>query len=773
MAEDSEKRFNSIMDKLFRAPRPRSAPSSPEIQSSRGKKGGNFTLSTSMAESSSGRDTVGGLNCSAVQVGSAQAPLCRPWDRGDLMRRLATFKSMTWFGKPKVMSAVNCSRRGWINVETDIIACEACGARLLFSTPSSWTQQQVEKAAAVFSLKLDNGHKLLCPWIDNACDEAVAQFPPTAAPALVDGYRKRSRALLGLSALPVISSSAIDSMRSPQLEHFLKQSPLLDYGFESADASTTEYLGNQLDTGSSNLYYQAQKLISLCGWEPRLLPYVVECKDLASQSAKDAQLSRYSPQIVNGHGSGIVIYPRSSDDEVTQVDNDSPTLGHQSDPDSVVLDCGLCGASVGLWAFATVPQPLELFRFVGFSEVNGKNVSNNPGENAVSYALGNPVAHNADKENHVDNRGCTNDTGCNGATSSKEKSLKLNLTIAGGPPPTKQDYRARVSLPIISRHLRAGLSTNYDARYHILSTTSCMNEENVQFQSQKNNLPQQEKDDADTRNEQGIQPEGMESSKNKTNDGHSLSRNDGQVSCLDQNLSGMKNTVAYDHDISPEDTSIVGLPSHKAIGACKDSEDQNDTLHEDAEDARNMNAEKQVSLTVEVKDSIPETTEDANGPDWNKQISKNNSSLMIEADCCNHQEDNTHESLHAASHLEVNANEDLSSKINLGKGCPDFHISMDLAVDKQKVEEAKGKDQKKDELDQTMKFDPIKQHRHFCPWISSTANSLPGWKQTLYALDRRKECSHPLQADSVSSSSMWMIPLLQFESFSCLPPRKG
>lgn len=33
---------------------------------------------------------------------SSQAPLCRPWDRGDLMRRLSTFKSMTWFAKPKV-----------------------------------------------------------------------------------------------------------------------------------------------------------------------------------------------------------------------------------------------------------------------------------------------------------------------------------------------------------------------------------------------------------------------------------------------------------------------------------------------------------------------------------------------------------------------------------------------------------------------------------------------------------------------------------------------
>ncbi|XP_010265310.1 PREDICTED: uncharacterized protein LOC104603072 isoform X2 [Nelumbo nucifera] len=137
-----------------------------------GKKRGNPTLTTSMAELNSGEDTVGGLERSAIHVGSAQAPLCRLWHRGDLMKRLAAFKAMTWFGKPKVTSAVNCARRGWFNVETDIIACEAC---LLFSTP--WTQEQVEKAAAVFSLKLDNGHKLLCLWIGNARNETLVQFP--------------------------------------------------------------------------------------------------------------------------------------------------------------------------------------------------------------------------------------------------------------------------------------------------------------------------------------------------------------------------------------------------------------------------------------------------------------------------------------------------------------------------------------------------------------------------------------------------------------------
>lgn len=46
------------------------------------------------------KSTEAGPRVSSGSMGSA--PQCRPWDRKDLMRRLATFKAMTWFGKPKV-----------------------------------------------------------------------------------------------------------------------------------------------------------------------------------------------------------------------------------------------------------------------------------------------------------------------------------------------------------------------------------------------------------------------------------------------------------------------------------------------------------------------------------------------------------------------------------------------------------------------------------------------------------------------------------------------
>lgn len=114
----------------------------------------------------------------------------------------------------------------------------------------------VEKAALVFSLKLDSGHKLLCPWIDNACDETLAQFPPTTPPALVDKFRERCSALLQLLALPVISSSAIEHMRNPQLEQFLEQSSILEYGDISNDNYQTEYLANECEAESASLYHQ-------------------------------------------------------------------------------------------------------------------------------------------------------------------------------------------------------------------------------------------------------------------------------------------------------------------------------------------------------------------------------------------------------------------------------------------------------------------------------------------------------------------------------------
>jgi hypothetical protein len=120
----------------------------------------------------------------------------------------------------------------------------------------------VEKAAAVFSLKLDSGHKLLCPWIDNICDESLALFPPTPPPVLVENYYECFSSLLRLSALPRISCSSLASMKkkSPQLEQFLLEplssSVALKGGFMLTEDLTIKDLdGTFQDAG---IYYQVR-----------------------------------------------------------------------------------------------------------------------------------------------------------------------------------------------------------------------------------------------------------------------------------------------------------------------------------------------------------------------------------------------------------------------------------------------------------------------------------------------------------------------------------
>lgn len=118
----------------------------------------------------------------------------------------------------------------------------------------------VAKAAAVFSLKLDSGHKLPCPWTDNICDEYLTRFPPTPNAILVKGYTERASTLLQLLTLPVISSSAIDYMKSTQLENLLKNSfsiPSLSDDYIQVDVnSNSEKMNFDSEASYANLYFQ-------------------------------------------------------------------------------------------------------------------------------------------------------------------------------------------------------------------------------------------------------------------------------------------------------------------------------------------------------------------------------------------------------------------------------------------------------------------------------------------------------------------------------------
>ncbi|KAK8923830.1 hypothetical protein KSP39_PZI019471 [Platanthera zijinensis] len=698
---DSENRLKKIMDTLYRPPRSRlSALSDP---------GG--------ADATASKGTAGRALPRRATAG--KVPPCRPWDRGDLIRRLSTFKAMTWFGKPKDIGPVNCARRGWINTEMDVIVCEACGARHLFSTPPSWSLQQVEKAAAVFSLKLDNGHKPLCPWINNACDESLAYFPPSPPQALIEGFRERSHALLRLTTLPVISSSAIDYMKSPQLDRFLSApvhpSITLNNGIMLVDDCRSKDLDGAAEDVISHCYYQfilavavakgvvgmklfrrkkqfgkttvtelfrmkkqfgktsAQKIICLCGWEPRLLPYTIDLEDQIDPSTNTTNLLRSSEEIPHEAQNITSLSSRSHNNVEGRTDiHPGEYLYDQS---STVLDCRFCGACVGLWFFQTIPRPLEFFKII---------INNGHQNDELATGIEVPIAENFGRGDH---------------TSNVENPFGLHLSIAGGPPPNKQYFRPKVSLPLVSRHLRAELLYDSCSNYH-------------------------------------------------------------------QGTLGKEDYICHqelncNHDDGSE--AIQSLKRKQSEVENSDSQLHMETNHDTGEGGSGHTSEEIIYNTpctdVIIKDAVPCQS---SSPKTVARETNDSISRVDELNFGNTSENDLSDpSISTSSVTKVNSAYSKTGEIilplqtaeraSLGK-----HVSIGFAKEasvsiaaEENVNHLSGNIGAAPVTD----FDPIKRHRPFCPWISDEGKNSPGWKATLSSLDNlSKNSGQPPEQTAAASN---------------------
>ncbi|KAF6168987.1 hypothetical protein GIB67_038484 [Kingdonia uniflora] len=477
----------------------------------------------------------------------------------------------------------------------------------------------------------------------------------------------------------------------------------------------------------------AQRLISLCGWEPRLLPYVVDC---------------------NGSKSGVY--------EAIGVNDE-----HQSDPASVVLDCKLCGASVGLWAFSTVSRPLELFRLVESSDGNDETDTSNCNTNA----------NNCITEAHTDGSGKLNDVSHNGgvmptAASLREGSSNLCLSIGQGPPPAKQNFRATISLPIVSRHLRASLIFNSGVRDHTTSNISFMNRTSEQCDLQSTESFQHEKDHMhSTLCTEIVQSEDMELLKQKSSENDIQIIRNASPSCLNHK-SVVEDSLRNNLDLICSNEQE--LPPE--LETCADSRiDKTRVIQLIPHGSGENNTSSQIIECLT-------TISDDNGAVGDWEVSKDDS-LEVNDKVSNnqHKEDfpetdvrhsvaSLHESLYDPCCLEINGPRDISCEVDVQIGLrslevqatkqrlEDVRTTIQLSVNKELVStHGIEKDPNQKQVSETMEFDPIRQHRHFCPWIISIGSTAPGWQQTLFALDRVKEPSHAILPDSPSSLSTFEI----------------
>ncbi|ONI11056.1 hypothetical protein PRUPE_4G085100 [Prunus persica] len=381
---------------------------------------------TSLSTSAAG----GGGGGSSV-FGSSRLS-CRPWERGDLLRRLATFKPSNWFAKPKVISSLACARRGWVNVDVDKIACESCSASLGFSLLPSWTPDEVQNAAEVFVKQLDSGHKVACPWRGNSCPESLVQFPPTPQSALIGGYKDRCDGLLQFHSLPKVAASAVEQMwvsRGPQVDRFLSQSQNLMGGEVDFKSESIPELESSRD-GAIFLYSRAQRLISLCGWEPRWLLNIQDCEEHSAQSARNGySIGPTYAQIHLSQEPGSSRKAVSASARKDAGKNKVLVKESRGDLRSPLLDCSLCGATVRILDFLTIPRPARFTPNNIDIPDTSKKMGLTRGASAASGISGWVAADDAEKEQTEDRDEVATTTG---GSLVPKSDVDLNLTMGGG-----------------------------------------------------------------------------------------------------------------------------------------------------------------------------------------------------------------------------------------------------------------------------------------------------------------------------------------------------
>ncbi|XP_019463734.1 PREDICTED: uncharacterized protein LOC109362415 isoform X1 [Lupinus angustifolius] len=349
---------------------------------------------------------------------------CRPWERGDLLRRLATFIPLNWLGKPQVISSLACAQKGWVNTGADKIACESCGACLNFTSLSSWTLTEAQNASESFARQLDSGHKVSCPWRGNSCPESLVQFPPTLQSALIGGYKDRCDGLLQFHYLPVVATSAIELMsvsRGPQIERLLSQSQNLMSG-------EVDLLESSQDEAYS-LFYRAQTLISLCGWEPRWLLNVQDFEEHSAQSERNGYSfgpSKTQLQLALDPGPKAL----SASTKVDARKGKAPLKEFRLDCRSPLLDCSLCGATVRISDFSTVPRPARFEPNNIDIPDTSKKIGLTRGVSAASGISGWVAADDTEKDQTEDR----DEVATNEGKLLANEDLDLNLTMSGGFP---------------------------------------------------------------------------------------------------------------------------------------------------------------------------------------------------------------------------------------------------------------------------------------------------------------------------------------------------
>ncbi|KAK0667549.1 C3HC zinc finger-like-domain-containing protein [Cercophora samala] len=114
-----------------------------------------------------------------------QPPKYCPADRGELLRRLATFQELTdWTPKPERISEIEWAKRGWVCLGKERVRCTLCEREVTVKIGRGrevegevGREMEAEVVKRYESLMQEDGHGEGCLWRGRGCDDSLLRLP--------------------------------------------------------------------------------------------------------------------------------------------------------------------------------------------------------------------------------------------------------------------------------------------------------------------------------------------------------------------------------------------------------------------------------------------------------------------------------------------------------------------------------------------------------------------------------------------------------------------
>ena len=350
----------------------------------------------------------------------------RPNDRKDYTRRVSSFRPALWFAKPPGMRAVDCARRGWVCVGSDLLQCESCNFKLIFKVPAHVSSEDARGLAAKTVPRLDANHAVRCGWRGRESPVSVTRFPRASQETLLVEFEKRRNDLLTLDLVPHVemvslslgderfASAAVSKRVERAVASFA--SPALALGETAIEIDPTQTPDR----------IHAATLLSLCGW-------TVHVKDAWSDTAVGIRgMSGSMANTNTGRTPALRLNPATRVEKVK----------------GSILRCALCDARCATWNFVDTKQAERTGLVgLGFEELN--NPTQNP-KQPLSRAKTKPKASAAAMMGAMGGGGFGNGAFAADAVvgnplsplvvGTKGVLTNLSFSIAGGGTPSKEGF---------------------------------------------------------------------------------------------------------------------------------------------------------------------------------------------------------------------------------------------------------------------------------------------------------------------------------------------